>query len=282
LVGKNNKINKEFKLKTDVYIDPPSYNAHHIHHSHFPTMNSRYQAPMPMPMPTVILPSAPHQEHSVVIPRNDPFVRNRLTVIRSGRYLVPILGGFTVLLLVAAALLIPFLNTVGPIGLTSLAAASTFSSASFMLGAGFVYCLVGIGYAFSAGKECYEGKKNLATLFKSRIIEGHTVTSIMGAMIWAPFLVIGGLIGMGANAVRTELDKAKSKPGEGMKPPPSGKTSHYSEMNFTKGNTESQNPDNSYVEEDKPKYTRLWMQAKDKVPDNNPTVTPPTTPTSSG
>lgn len=73
------------------------------------------------------------------------------------------------------------------------------------LGAIALYGSIGITYLFSGAKECYDTDKSPLGLLKSRITENSFnvkgVINTLGAILWSPFLLIGGISGVAARAV---------------------------------------------------------------------------------
>ena len=96
-------------------------------------------------------------------------------------------------------------------GLSAVGAATGFSVATLGIGAAILYGLGGLAYMFSAAKECYNSDKNVFAMIKSRIVneDGLSFKGVMksiGAVLWSPFLLIGGAVGMavrgGVNAYK--------------------------------------------------------------------------------
>lgn len=90
----------------------------------------------------------------------------------------------------------------------SAAGAIGFGISTLGIGALLMYGAVGLAYLYSGAKECYKGEKNVLDMLKSRIVnenqEGLSFKGViksMGAIIWSPFLLIGGLAGVGAKVI---------------------------------------------------------------------------------
>lgn len=69
-----------------------------------------------------------------------------------------------------------------------------------------VYCIIGAGYFFSAAQKCFNSEKNVLELFSEFAINKDnlsvkSVISLVGAILWSPFIVLGGGCGMAAKAV---------------------------------------------------------------------------------
>lgn len=165
-----------------------------------------------------------HHPHVHVLPPlypNRPFVN----VHRRGSYY-----GAGVLL-ICAAVLIPALIITSMLNAASYAATSMtlgaasvgagaavgFSAATLGLGALLIYGAVGLGYLYSSAKECYSGNKNLMEMMHSRVVneDGLSVKGVLksiSSVIWSPFLLIGGLTGMGVKAVVNACSKKSSTP----------------------------------------------------------------------
>ncbi|KTD06200.1 transmembrane protein [Legionella gratiana] len=80
----------------------------------------------------------------------------------------------------------------------------TFSTA-LGIGAFLVYGAIGMLYLYSSTKECYGSNRNVFHMIKSQVVneDGLSFTGAVksiGAILWSPFLLIGGLAGMGAKA----------------------------------------------------------------------------------
>ncbi|KTD54178.1 transmembrane protein [Legionella sainthelensi] len=79
-------------------------------------------------------------------------------------------------------------------------------STALGIGALFVYGVIGMVYLYSSAKECYGSNKNVLHMVKSQVVneDGLSFTGAVksiGAILWSPFLLVGGLAGMGAKAV---------------------------------------------------------------------------------
>ncbi|EEZ94593.1 conserved hypothetical protein [Legionella longbeachae D-4968] len=101
------------------------------------------------------------------------------------------------------------------LGATSAGAATVFSAATFGLGALVLYSAIGLAYLYSSAKECYSGNKSMMEMMHSRVVneDGLTVKGIVksiGAVVWSPFLLIGGLAGVGIKATVNLFNARKS------------------------------------------------------------------------
>lgn len=101
------------------------------------------------------------------------------------------------------------------LGAASVGAATAFSAATFGLGALALYAAIGLAYLYSSAKECYSGNKSMMDMMHSRVVneEGFTVKGVLksiGAVVWSPFLLIGGLAGMGVKAAVNAYNARKS------------------------------------------------------------------------
>lgn len=157
-----------------------------------------------------------HYPHTYVTTSRPP---SRVVDYRSN-YRPPYYGG-GVVLLVGSLILLPFFIvvlilklTVGAMGLTAAslttagaaASAIAVSAATFGIGALAVYSALGLGYLYSSAKECYSSDKNVFDMIKSRVVneDGLSFKGVMksiGSVLWTPFLLIGGLAGMGTKAI---------------------------------------------------------------------------------
>ncbi|MCW8410095.1 hypothetical protein OQJ13_14035 [Legionella sp. PATHC035] len=87
----------------------------------------------------------------------------------------------------AMALTVGTLGTLGTLGIGALA----------------FYAILGCAYLSSSAKECYNSDKNVFTMIKSRVVneDGLSFMGVIksvGAVLWSPFLLIGGLAGQGS------------------------------------------------------------------------------------
>ncbi|KTC79049.1 hypothetical protein [Legionella cherrii] len=130
-------------------------------------------------------------------------------------------GAFLILAFVVAPIFVLALIlklTLGAVGLaaTSLTAAGVTgaSAAGAMalsvgtlgtlgIGALAFYAILGFAYLSSSAKECYNSDKNVFEMIKSRVVneDGLSFMGVIksiGAVLWSPFLLIGGLAGQGS------------------------------------------------------------------------------------
>ncbi len=130
----------------------------------------------------------------------------------SGGGVVFLIGSLIILPIFIVALILKL--SVGAMGLTAAslttagvaASAIAFSAATFGIGALAVYGALGLGYLYSSAKECYSSDKNVFDMIKSRVVneDGVSFKGVMksiGSVLWTPFLLIGGLAGMGTKAI---------------------------------------------------------------------------------
>ncbi|WP_058534727.1 hypothetical protein [Legionella saoudiensis] len=68
------------------------------------------------------------------------------------------------------------------------------------LSALIVYGSIGVAYMFSGARECYSSEHGPLDLLKSRLTNGGLFNTI-GAVLWSPFLLVGGVAGVAAKAV---------------------------------------------------------------------------------
>lgn len=76
---------------------------------------------------------------------------------------------------------------------------------SFGIGALILYASIGVAYLCSAGHECYKTEKGPLDILKSRMINQDelSVTGVLnsiGAALWSPFIILGGLSGIAIKA----------------------------------------------------------------------------------
>ena len=96
------------------------------------------------------------------------------------------------------------LTTAGVAG-AGVAGAIGLNVATFGIGALVLYGALGLVSLYSSAKECYRSDKNVFDMIKSRVVneDGLSFKGVMksiGAVLWSPFLLIGGLAGMGVKA----------------------------------------------------------------------------------
>ncbi|WP_244940999.1 hypothetical protein [Legionella sainthelensi] len=101
------------------------------------------------------------------------------------------------------------------LGAASVGAATAFSLATFGLGALALYGAIGLAYLYSSAKECYSGNKSMMDMMHSRVVneDGLSVKGVLksiGAVVWSPFLLIGGLAGMGVKAAANAYNARKA------------------------------------------------------------------------
>jgi hypothetical protein len=106
--------------------------------------------------------------------------------------------------------------TTGAFGATATGSALALSAAAtFGLGALIAYGVIGIGFLYSSANECYNSNKNVIDMIKSRVanedgLSFKGVIKSIGAVLWSPFLLVGGLAGMGAKAAVAVYHRSKS------------------------------------------------------------------------
>ncbi|QMT59683.1 hypothetical protein [Legionella sp. PC997] len=135
-------------------------------------------------------------------------------------------------------------STTAGIAGAGAAGALGLNLATFGLGGLVLYGALGLVSIYSSAKECYDSNKNVFEMIKSRVVndDGLTFKGIIksaGAVLWSPFLLIGGLAGMGVKAAmrtRSSISPSSENQGESI-----GITGSYSDMGnvFTPGNTAS-------------------------------------------
>lgn len=92
------------------------------------------------------------------------------------------------------------------------ASSATFLGLSTLsLSALVVYGSIGVAYMFSGAKECYSSEHGPLDLLKSRLTNNGLVSTI-GAILWSPFLLVGGIAGATA---KTVVNAFSSKPATG-------------------------------------------------------------------
>ncbi|WP_454780670.1 hypothetical protein [Legionella sp. WA2022007384] len=107
------------------------------------------------------------------------------------------------------------LTTAGVAG-AGVAGAIGLNVATFGIGALVLYGALGLVSLYSSAKECYKSDKNVFDMIKSRVIneDGLSFKGVMksiGAVLWSPFLLLGGLAGMGVKlAVNARTSKSSS------------------------------------------------------------------------
>lgn len=77
-----------------------------------------------------------------------------------------------------------------------------------------VYGSIGVAYMFSGARECYNSDQGPLDLLKSRITNNGLVSTI-GAILWSPFLFVGGVAGATAKAVANTFSSKPSTKGTG-------------------------------------------------------------------
>lgn len=160
------------------------------------------------------------------------------THYRASRGLGPIAVGLIMGLPLLVVLgLVGFFTT--PMIYTAAAAtsATVFSAATFGIGALILYGVIGLAYLYSGAQECYKTDNSILGLLKERIVnkDGLSfkgITSSIGAILWTPFLVLGGLAGMTVKAVVNAFSNSKKDAGQPDNKqdkdiPHEGSTSYY-------------------------------------------------------
>lgn len=94
----------------------------------------------------------------------------------------------------------------GLVGAGAGVASTIAFSTALGVGALAVYGAIGLLYLGCTAKECYSSNKNVFDMIKSQVVneDGLSFTGALksaGAVLWSPFLLIGGLTGMGVKAV---------------------------------------------------------------------------------
>jgi hypothetical protein len=98
------------------------------------------------------------------------------------------------------------------------ASSTTFLGLSTLsLSALIVYGSIGVAYMFSGARECYNSEHSPLDLLKSRIT-GNGFVNTLGAVLWSPFLLVGGVAGATAKAVVNVFSSKSSNPGNGSSP----------------------------------------------------------------
>jgi hypothetical protein len=122
-------------------------------------------------------------------------------------------GGFSLVILgaVIAAPLLFYLGffqtaTAPTIAAAAIAVNGALSIATLGIGALIFYASIGTAYLYSAAKECYATDSGVLDLLKSRIVNEDGwgfkgVVNSLGAVLWSPFLLIGGLAGISIKAI---------------------------------------------------------------------------------
>ncbi|ARB91899.1 hypothetical protein [Legionella longbeachae] len=120
-------------------------------------------------------------------------------------------------------------------------------STALGIGALLVYGTIGMLYLYFSAKECYINNHNAFHMFKSQVVneDGLSFTGAIksiGAILWSPFLLIGGLAGMGARAVAQTFNSrfSQSKEEEEIELEEI-KTSHSQMKNLGLKNTQNTN-----------------------------------------
>lgn len=198
------------------------------HHTHnIPPFNPQVQVYRP------IYPRVPQVE---VIPRGRAYSYRQSYSSGTGWGT----GAFLILAFVVAPIFVLALIlklTLGAVGLaaTSLTAAGVTgaSAAGAMalsvgtlgaigIGALAFYAILGFAYLSSSAKECYNSDKNVFAMIKSRVVneDGLSFTGVIksvGAVLWSPFLLVGGVAGMGSKFA-AKLFSSKSSPATESEP----------------------------------------------------------------
>lgn len=100
------------------------------------------------------------------------------------------------------------------IAATGVAGGTLFSVATLGIGALILYGSIGLAYLYSGARECYNTDKGPFDLLKSRITNEDSwsfkgIISLIGTVLWAPFLFIGGVTGMTVKAIVNTLPGSK-------------------------------------------------------------------------
>lgn len=101
-------------------------------------------------------------------------------------------------------------------GATATGSALALSTAAtFGLGLLIAYGVIGLGCLYSSAKECYSSDRNVFDMLKSRVVneDGLSFKGVMksiGAVLWSPFLLVGGLAGMGVKVAVAVYQRPKS------------------------------------------------------------------------
>ncbi|KTC89101.1 hypothetical protein [Legionella cincinnatiensis] len=188
----------------------PRHHHNHPGHTHVP--------------PHVHVHAHPHMHgrpHVHVFPpiRPSVHVHRGYTYYGSGALLIS--AAILIPAIILALLLSPTVGVAGyaassmTLGAASVGAATAFSAATFGLGALALYGAIGLAYLYSSAKECYSGNKSMMDMMHSRVVneDGFTVKGVLksiGAVVWSPFLLIGGLAGMGVKAAVNAFNTRKS------------------------------------------------------------------------
>lgn len=98
-----------------------------------------------------------------------------------------------------------------------IAAVTATSSALFSFGisALILYASIGAAYLCSAAHECYKTDKGPLDILKSRILNQDRLNingfiNSIGAALWSPFVVLGGLSGMAVKAMISAFTRSSS------------------------------------------------------------------------
>ena len=97
-------------------------------------------------------------------------------------------------------------------GSTTLLGLSTLS-----LSALIVYGSIGVAYMFSGARECYSSDHGPLDLLKSRL-NNNGFISTLGAVLWSPFLLVGGIAGATAKNIVNVFSSKSSNTGNGSNP----------------------------------------------------------------
>lgn len=208
-----------------------AYNKHHGHEQHTGTHHGHQSSgynphahvypPTYTPHVQVSTPYVPHASHVTLVPTRRSYGTYRSYSTGTGAGAgVLLVGALIVIPLFVFALVLKL--TLGAVGLaaTSMASAGVaaagaagafaLSAGTFGIGALALYAALGLGYLYSSAKECYGSDKNVFAMIKSRVVHEDKpsftgVIKSIGAALWSPFLLIGGLAGMGAKAVANAI-----------------------------------------------------------------------------
>ncbi|PWY57492.1 hypothetical protein DGG96_01900 [Legionella qingyii] len=185
-----------------------------------------------------------------------------------------LIGSFIILPIIIFALTVKFafglaassLTTAGVAG-AGAAGAIALSAATFGLGALVLYGALGLVSLYSSAKECYRSDKNVFDMIKSRVVneDGLSFKGVMksiGAVLWSPFLLIGGLAGMGAKAaVNARASKSSGSEKQDVGPEISGS---YSEM----GSDFHPQKKTTYGNDENPIHSKVFADpSSSEVPD---------------
>ncbi|KTD03276.1 hypothetical protein [Fluoribacter gormanii] len=204
--------------------------GHHHNHHHAPNVVTRSYTPH-------VQVTTPHAPRFPVSSSNTGRYRyhyNQGNYAGTGALLI---GSFIILPIIIFALIAKFsmgamAASAGVAG-AGAASAIALNAATFGIGALVLYGALGLVSLYSSAKECYSSDKNVFDMIKSRVVneDGLSFKGVMksiGAVLCSPFLLIGGLAGMGVKAAvnaRTSKSSGSEKQDVG-----SEITGSYSEM----------------------------------------------------